>query len=72
LHLIELLAEAGDLGLDFGITAQRAEQPNVGCPSRIQSRRSSGAFRRLNAKRLVDLCCLLGALNQLSILTCAR
>jgi hypothetical protein len=26
--LIELLTEAGDLGLDFGITAQRAEQPN--------------------------------------------
>jgi hypothetical protein len=48
--LIELLAEAGDLGLDFGITAHCAEQPNVVAPGRIQTRPSKGAFRRLDAK----------------------
>ena len=31
----KMLTEAGDLRLDFGIAAQRAEQPNVGCPDRI-------------------------------------
>jgi hypothetical protein len=39
--------KAGDLGLDFGITAQRAEQPDVGGPSRIKSCCSSGAFGAL-------------------------
>ena len=43
MHLIELFAETGDRRPDFGIAAQRAEQPNVGGPGRIQSRRRRGA-----------------------------
>jgi hypothetical protein len=70
LHLIELLAEAGDLGLDFGITSQQAEQPNARAASRVAT--AAVPFGALMPRALLIFPASWARSPTASISTCAR